>query len=184
MVERSAVNRKVLWVRNPPSQFSMSRLYKGTNYKDSNSFYVHRMIAEKMLGRPLKNEECVHHIDCNKRNNSEKNLIIFVSRSAHSCYHHGGELIPTNEKYVFDCKPKINYCVDCGIQIQSNSAKRCVTCGNKHHRKVCRPDANTLVEEIKNSSFCAVGKKYGVSDNAVRKWIIQYGIDPSIFHKK
>jgi len=28
--------------------------------------------------------------------------------------------------------------------------------------------------EIKTTSYCAVGRKYGVSDNAVRKWVKFY----------
>jgi predicted nucleic-acid-binding Zn-ribbon protein len=41
-------------------------------------------------------------------------------------------------------------------------------------RKVERPPYNILLEEIKNSNYSAVGRKYGVSDNAIRKWISFY----------
>jgi len=41
-------------------------------------------------------------------------------------------------------------------------------------RKVERPSLEQLREELKIMSFCAVGRKYGVSDNAIRKWIKQY----------
>lgn len=37
-----------------------------------------------------------------------------------------------------------------------------------------------LISDVKNMSMKAVGKKYGVSDNAVRKWCKKYGIDKSI----
>lgn len=39
----------------------------------------------------------------------------------------------------------------------------------KNSRVVERPDAITLAQEIINSSFLAVGRKYGVTDNAIRK---------------
>lgn len=42
------------------------------------------------------------------------------------------------------------------------------------NRKVDRPDKITLAQEIVNTNFSAVGRKYGVSDNAVRKWCIWY----------
>lgn len=41
-------------------------------------------------------------------------------------------------------------------------------------RKVGRPPYEQLVEEIEASSYLAVGRKYGVSDNAVRKWVRFY----------
>jgi hypothetical protein len=41
-------------------------------------------------------------------------------------------------------------------------------------RRVARPPYDQLVREIESSSYMAVGRKYGVSDNAIRKWIRQY----------
>lgn len=39
-----------------------------------------------------------------------------------------------------------------------------------------KPSLDILVKEIYNSSFTAVGRKYGVTDNAVKKWCKSYGI--------
>jgi hypothetical protein len=39
-----------------------------------------------------------------------------------------------------------------------------------------KPRKEVLIEEIKTTSFLQLGKKYGVSDNAVRKWAKSYGI--------
>jgi hypothetical protein len=36
--------------------------------------------------------------------------------------------------------------------------------------KVDRPPYDVLIEETQRMGFSAVGRKYGVSDNAVRKW--------------
>lgn len=41
-------------------------------------------------------------------------------------------------------------------------------------RKVERPPYEKLLEEIEATSYVAVGRKYGVSDNAVRKWVRFY----------
>ena len=41
-------------------------------------------------------------------------------------------------------------------------------------RKVERPPFEQLLREIEETNFCAVGRKYGVSDNAVRKWVRAY----------
>jgi hypothetical protein len=41
-------------------------------------------------------------------------------------------------------------------------------------RKIARPPYEQLLEEIEATSYLAVGRKYGVSDNAVRKWVLWY----------
>jgi len=38
-------------------------------------------------------------------------------------------------------------------------------------RKVDRPPYDVLIAELAASNYSAVGRKYGVSDNAVRKWV-------------
>jgi len=44
-------------------------------------------------------------------------------------------------------------------------------------RKVERPPYDQLMSELAATSYVAVGRKYGVSDNAVRKWIRQYRLE-------
>ena len=38
-------------------------------------------------------------------------------------------------------------------------------------RKVERPAYEQLIKDVASMGFVATGRKYGVSDNAVRKWI-------------
>lgn len=47
----------------------------------------HRLVMESMIGRYLTSDERVHHIDGNKANNIEENLMLFPSNSAHSIHH-------------------------------------------------------------------------------------------------
>lgn len=46
----------------------------------------HRVVAERVLGRRLKRHEEVHHIDGNKRNNKNENLLI-CTRAYHRALH-------------------------------------------------------------------------------------------------
>lgn len=70
---------------------------------------------------------------------------------------------------------KVNNCSVCGKEI-SRGYQMCAEC-----RKVDRckniPSKEELENELKNfTSFLAMGRKYGVSDNAVRKWCKKYSL--------
>ena len=41
-------------------------------------------------------------------------------------------------------------------------------------RRVERPPYEQLLSELAESNYSAVGRRYGVSDNAIRKWVRQY----------
>jgi hypothetical protein len=41
-------------------------------------------------------------------------------------------------------------------------------------RKVERPTLETLLKDVEEFGYSATGRKYGVSDNAIRKWIKRY----------
>lgn len=67
------------------------------------------------------------------------------------------------------------YCVDCGVEIKTN-AERCVDCAHKAQRRCERPTRDRLKTLIRENSFVFIGKKYGVSDNAVKKWCKLYNL--------
>mgnify|MGYP002624931186 CR=1 FL=1 len=62
----------------------------GKSYEKYHGRHAHRVIAEQMLGRPLKAGEIVHHIDGNKRNNDPSNLMVCSSQSEHCKIHNFG----------------------------------------------------------------------------------------------
>lgn len=107
----------------------------------------------------------LHHIDGNHFNNEFDNLKILCP----NC--HSLAAIEMKEKKKVKTKvKKINFC-ECGKIIQIKS-KRCQKCHQKNLRKVkLRPTHKELINSIGLIGYCTTGRKYGVSDNTIRKWI-------------
>jgi hypothetical protein len=71
-------------------------------------------------------------------------------------------------------------CSVCGKKISGHTKTgKCVRCSKIGRtyltlRRCERPDYRVLKRETEELGFSAVGRKYGVSDNAIRKWIKYY----------
>lgn len=68
----------------------------------------------------------------------------------------------------------INKCIFCNSEYEAKdkNQKYCsYGCHKKSLRLIERPSKEQLVAEISQSNYVQVGKKYGVSDNAIRKWL-------------
>lgn len=70
-----------------------------------------------------------------------------------------------------------NNCIDCGKQI-SKKAIRCITCSAQSHTstELSFLSRDELKNLIRTTPFTKIGEKYGVSDNAVRKWCDKYNL--------
>lgn len=142
--------------------------------------YVHMIVAENNLGRPLLPEEVVHHRDLNKLNNDPSNIMVFATNSDHVRFHGYGcneDSLLLNQNGVYVCPEKEYVCIDCGVKI-TKYGERCVNCAKIHSRKVKRPTSDELFNLLIDSggNFTKISKKYSVSDNAVRKWCKLYGL--------
>jgi hypothetical protein len=75
--------------------------YYKTIQVEKRQIRTHRYLMEKKLGRKLKPDELVHHIDENKNNNAIDNLVI-VTRSEHKKLHPEiGKETRYKQKYTF-----------------------------------------------------------------------------------
>jgi hypothetical protein len=90
---------------------------------------------------------------CGRKNRGEQ-----VKRACLRC---GAEFAPRKRSQWYCSR-------DCGRRRDRRGQAR------THTRKVERPPYERLVAEIAATSYLAVGRRYGVSDNAIRKWVRQY----------
>ena len=65
-----------------------------------------------------------------------------------------------------------NQC-SCGNKINKFS-KKCNKCNYIERRKVERPSYENLIKEVDELGFSTTGRKYGVSDTTIKKWILSY----------
>lgn len=76
------------------------------------------------------------------------------------------------------------YCRNCQ-EIITKKAKICVTCSRMEKAKKSKcPTRIELILELSkpNWTWVSLGTKYGVSDNAVRKWVKKYEIDINFYN--
>lgn len=75
----------------------------------------------------------------------------------------------TTETFCNGTRQKKKYYCECGNEIVK-AANKCVKCNSKTYRKVERPSYEELLILIDELGYTGTGKKYGVSDVAVKKW--------------
>jgi len=82
----------------------------------------------------------------------------------------------------FDCsmlslrkdKEKI-VCLGCGKEILKCKTGYCFMCSVEKRKKSIRPSLSVLQSQINELGYCGTARLYGVSDNAIRKWVKVYG---------
>lgn len=134
----------------------------------------------------------LHHKDCNHYNNLLDNLQILCP-NCHSIQEGNSganikkaAVLELEDNAHLECAADMrvssnltsgtnNICIDCG-QIITDKAKRCKTCEGKNRQQNKPVSREELKNLIRTTSFLQIGKKFNVSDNAVRKWCISYGL--------
>lgn len=141
--------------------------------------YEHIYVIEKYRGRAILDSEIVHHLDGNRANNRHQNLLV-LDRGEHAKLETwisqgapNEKLLGANRVNSGKSTASPEYCLACLRTLQDKQRKHCsvecaVSSGNNHNVK--QPSAEELFEDMQCMTWTAMGLKYGVSDNAVRKW--------------
>ncbi len=130
----------------------------------------------------------INHIDGNSRNHKEENLEL-ICPNCHSLTEtymalNRGNGDKERKQYHFKCyNEQIDMTALCEYcknpfslgPLVSNKKKYCSPeCAKLASRKVTRPTAEELSCLLKKHSMVELGRMFGVSDNAVRKWMKIY----------
>ena len=163
-VERNIEN---IFIENSTAdQKTLRRWYLKENYTD----YVCSICGQEPFWQGKSLTLILDHINGKNKDNRIENL-------RWVCPNCNQQLETTGNKRGIKLIAK-KYCVDCGKEISRRST-RCEDCANK--QKII-PETNMQVtrEELKQliraKPFTAIGKQFGVSDNAVRKWCIKFNL--------
>jgi hypothetical protein len=132
---------------------------------------------ERWQGMPMS--LILDHINGTPDDNRIENLRIVCPNCAATFDTHCGR------KNRISTSPRI--CALCGDRFAPRYQKQrycSQRCGTRHDnrkrqskplkRKVPRPSYEQLKADLRSMSYVATGRKYGVSDNAIRKWIRRY----------
>lgn len=115
----------------------------------------------------------VHHIDRNRLNNRADNLAVVSSTEHHLLhgqqYRQRVSLTCPVCNATFEVRPSL---------VKHRNPTYCSNaCRSIGRQVVARPTAEQLSELITLiSNWCELGRMFGVSDNAVRKWARAYGL--------
>jgi hypothetical protein len=129
--------------------------------------YEHIALTEDRLGRSLGHDEVVHHLDEVRSNNVESNLVV-LTRAEHTRLHNLSRLAVLNSDWKIGCKV-------CGGKVVHGKTYCSNRCRGLELRNP-RPSAEALKNDMASMTFVAIGGKYGVSDNSIRKWARAYSL--------
>lgn len=71
---------------------------------------------------------------------------------------------------------KLGVCTKCKTETHNSKSGLCLGCYSKTTRKSDRPQKDALARQVVTLGYYKTGRLYGVSDNAIRKWIKTYNL--------
>lgn len=158
------------------------------------SFFNRSSLKQRLYDEGLKEKKCeicgigedwfggsklVHildHINGDPYDNRIENLRIVCpncnSTLETNCGRNKVKRIYDSEKDTYRSDKTHKKC-RCGKVILKES-KMCSKCYGETQKKIERPNLETLLKDVEELGYKGTGKKYGISDNTIRKWIKSY----------
>lgn len=136
------------------------------------------MCGQGELWRGRRMSLILDHINGVFNDNRLDNLRLVCPNCAATLDTHCGRNLPRDRvcpgcgRSFVPCNIRHRYCSQKCWGAVNGTALRGVPVPER--RKVERPSYEQLIADVESMSFLAIGRKYGVSDNAVRKWIRWY----------
>ena len=160
-------NEENIFIENSTADQSvLRRWYKKGSYSDYKCSICD--LEPFWNGKPLT--LILDHINGNNKDDRLENL-------RWVCPNCNMQLPTTNRKKNIIIKKY--FCVDCGKEVSKASTKRCREC-NAKYQTIKAEEMPVTREELKNlirtTPFTQIGKTYGVSDNAIRKWCDKFNL--------
>ena len=118
---------------------------------------------DEWMGKPIPLE--LHHVDENRFNNKLENLKILCSNCHMQEHNYSNSKKKKNPNKIKEMKT-----CQCGSEINVRSIMF-EKCWGIKNRKVVRPPFDQLLNEVTEMGYSGTGRKYGVSDNTIRKWL-------------
>lgn len=155
------------------SLYRSSSSLKARLYKEGLKTHFCELCGQDEIWMGKRISLILDHINGVSNDNRLDNLRIVCPNCNATLDTHCGK----NKKYNVGRASKKDFC-RCGKEKYIVSDK-CMSCNydNVKRKVENRPSYEILKSEIENSNYCAVGRKYGVSDNAVRKWVKSYELN-------
>lgn len=155
------------------AKYSLDEIFiKNSKYSDT------KALKKKILKNDLLSYKCekcsnlgrwendiltlqLDHINGVRNDNRIENLRFLCPNCHSQTFTHSGKRF----------KKAKSYCDKCGGEFQG-LGEMCIKCHYYKCRKVKnRPHKSQILKMVEESSYIAVGKKYGVSDNTIRNWL-------------
>ena len=132
----------------------------------------------KWKGKPLTLH--LDHMNGERKDNRVENLRFLCPNCHSQTATYAGRNQSLGERHKL-------FCLICGEEKKSHSGKWCIKCYLEQSkgkpklgaRKVkCRPSVSILLESVEAEGYEGTGRRYGVSGNAIKKWLRAEGIIP------